>query len=111
MVLTFRSSIPEVFKIVGRDTDGRERVATATRQDSQQPRWSLKLTHPSGRTWDGDFHGPNVLDALGELLNSKETEYKQARAAGHRPDRMLRDPNVRVDNFGDDIQAPITPRR
>jgi hypothetical protein len=95
MALVFKSSTPETFKIVGVDTDGRQRVATATRSDGR--RWELKLTHPSGRTWSGDFHGHNILDALGELLNSKEDEYKAAKARGHKPEPQPYDYNRRVD--------------
>lgn len=102
MVLTFRSSIPETFKVVGIDTDGRERAAVATRLPGGQ-RWELRLQHPSGRHWEGTFHGPNVLDALGELLNSKEVEYKQSKARGHKPEPNVYDGNRQVGTV-----APIT---
>lgn len=69
------------------------------------------LQHPSGRSWRGDFHGPNVLDALSELLNSKNVEYQQERSRGHKPPpSQLVDRNVKVEN----MPAPLTgylPRR
>jgi len=83
-MVTFRSSTPEQFHIVGQDSDGTRRVATATRSDSRHDQWNLKLTHPSGRNWNGTFNGPNVLDALGQMLNDKDQEYRQERGRGHR---------------------------
>jgi hypothetical protein len=101
MVLTFRSTTPEVFKIIGEDSDGSRRVATATRVPGSQARWDLKLEHPSGRSWKGDFTGPNILDALGELLNSKDIEYRQERNRGHRPEPSQFDYNRRLPDDGD----------
>ncbi len=85
MSLTFRSTISETFKIIGEDSDGSRRVATATRIPGAQARWDLKLEHPSGRSWKGDFTGTNVLDSLGQLVNDKDVEYRQERARSHRP--------------------------
>ena len=93
MVLTFASTIAEVFKIIGEDSDGSRRVAVATRLPGTYARWDLELTHPSGRSWKGDFTGTNILDALGEMLNSKEIEYRQARNRGHRPEPKVFDHN------------------
>lgn len=102
MVLVFKSTTEEYFQIVGRDSDGSKRVATATKTAGN--RWDLRLEHPSGRHWDGQFFGPNVLDALGELLNDKEVEYRQSRARGHKPaPEMLRDSNRNLPDH-----APIT---
>jgi hypothetical protein len=107
MALTFRSTISETFKIIGQDSDGSRRVAVATRVPGQQARWDLQLQHPSGRAWKGDFHGPNVLDALGELLTSKDIEYKQERNRGHRPEPKIYDANRQLPEVGD--FAPIIP--
>jgi hypothetical protein len=107
MALTFRSTISEVFKIIGEDSDGSRRVATATKNPSDQRRWDLKLEHPSGRNWTGSFHGPNVLDALGEMLTSKDIEYKQERNRGHRAEQPRYDGNRRLDELGNEIAAPI----
>jgi hypothetical protein len=109
MSLVFRSSIPEQFAIIGQDSDGNRRIATATKVDSQQTRWDLKLTHPSGRNWSGSFNGPNVLDALGELMSSKTIDYRQEKARGHRPEQPLFDHNRRLSD--DDSITPIVPRR
>lgn len=107
MVLTFRSSRSETYRIIGEDDDGSRRVAVATRMPGQMARWDLKLEHPSGQNWSGTFTGSNVLDALGELLVSKEPEYIQSRGRGHRPPQMLRDDNRQVPEAGE--FAPIVP--
>jgi hypothetical protein len=106
MSLTFRSTISQVFKIIGEDTDGSRRVATATRIPGTQERWELQLTHPSGRNWSASFNGPNVLDALGALVNDKNVEYVQERSRGHKPEPKMRDMNRQLLDGGDD--APIT---
>jgi hypothetical protein len=105
MVLTFRSTISEVFKIIGEDSDGSRRVATATRVPGSQERWELQLTHPSGRNWNASFNGPNVLDALGALVNDKNVEYVQEKARGHKPEPKMRDMNRQIPDTGD--IAPI----
>jgi hypothetical protein len=108
MVLTFRSTISETFKLIGQDSDGSRRVAVATRIPGAQARWDLKLEHPSGRSWKGDFSGPNVLDALAELLNSKDIEYRQERNRGHRPEPSQSfDYNRRLPDDGN--IAPLVP--
>jgi hypothetical protein len=107
MVLTFRSTISETFKLIGEDSDGSRRVAIATKNPAHQRQWDLELTHPSGRNWQGTFHGPNVLDALSELLNSKDIEYKQERNRGHRPEPSQFDYNRRLPDDGN--IAPIVP--
>lgn len=107
MVLVFRSSLPEEFVVCGRDPDGRSRMATATRQ-SGAFNWELKLEHPSGRNWSGTYHGEAILDALSELLTSKEIEFRQARARGDRPEGQLYDHNRQVDDIA---VSPIIPRR
>jgi hypothetical protein len=101
VVLSYRSSTPEVFKIIGQDSDGSRRVAVATKIPGSQERWDLQLQHPSGRTWNGVFNGPNVLDALGQLVNDKDVEYKQERARGHRPEPEVRDMNRALPDVGD----------
>jgi hypothetical protein len=102
MSLTYRSTIPEEFKIVGRDPDGRTRVATATRASGDNE-WDMRLEHPSGRHWSGSFRGENILDALGELIVSKDTEFKQDKARGDRPHTEPYDSNRRIEN----MPAPI----
>jgi hypothetical protein len=102
MTLTFRSSIPEEFKIVGRDTSGRERVATARREPGAF-NWNMNLQHPSGRSWQATYHGEAVIDALGELLCSKDGEFKQDKARGDRPHTAPFDGSRRVEN----MPAPI----
>jgi hypothetical protein len=84
MTLTFRSSIPETWKISSVDTNGRERVAVATRNGGDF-NWRMNLQHPSGRKWDATYHGNNIIDALGEFVNSKDVEYTQERGRGYKP--------------------------
>ena len=101
MVLTFRSTIPERFELRGVDTNGRERVATATRESGNFA-WNLRLEHPSGRNWSGSYRGEAVLDALGELMNSKNTEYLQERGRGYRQEpKQLYDPSVSLPETGE----------
>jgi hypothetical protein len=105
MALTFRSSISETFTLTGMDTHGRKRAVTATKA-SNDFHWKLRLVHPSGRNWDASFHGPNVLDAMTELLTSKDIEFKQDGARGDRPPAEAFDGNVRVNDM---TNAPIVP--
>ena len=107
MALTFRSSTPETFRIIGQDSDGGTRVAEATKVPGQTSRWDLRLTHQSGRNWQATFHGPNVLDALGELMNSKNSEFLQEKARGHRPEPQPYDHNRQLPETGD--FSPIVP--
>ncbi len=103
MVLTFRSSIPESFTLIGVDSDGRKRVCVASKNDDDF-HWQLALSHPSGQTWSGSFHGPNVLDALTEMLASKDSEFKQDRARGDRPHEERFDPNRAVNDGSEPIK-------
>lgn len=109
MVLTYRSSQPEERVIIERSANGDKRVARAVQSAHNPKMWNLSLEHPSGMRWRGDFHGDGatVNVALAQLLVDKESDYQQERARGHKPESMLRDPNVRVDAFGEDIAAPI----
>jgi hypothetical protein len=103
MSLTFRSSTPQEFTITGRDPDGRTRTATATRERGDF-NWNMRLQHPSGRNWQATYHGENILDALGELIVSKNIEYVQDKARGDRPPSQPYDHNRQVDSV-----APIIP--
>jgi hypothetical protein len=107
MALTFRSSTPEQFHLVGIDEHGRRRDAVATKRPDGRS-WDMKLTHPSGRNWQASYHGRRgVLDALGELLNSQDAEFVADRARGDRPhgDRMARDTSQPVDEAGNVLGA------
>jgi hypothetical protein len=73
MALTFRSSVNETFTLTGMDASGRKRIVTATKSPTDF-HWQLRLTHPSGRNWPAQFHGGNVLDAMAELLTSRDIE-------------------------------------
>ncbi|MES5485948.1 hypothetical protein QMZ05_24610 [Bradyrhizobium sp. INPA03-11B] len=106
MSLTFKSSRPESFRLVGTDANGRTRVATAQKQ-SGDFYWSLRLEHPSGRNWQAQYHGQAVLDALGELMRSKDNEYVQDRARGDRPHTDAADLNYAVNDVDPD-GAPIS---
>jgi hypothetical protein len=104
MSLTFRSSTPQQFTITGRDPDGRVRTATATREHGEF-NWDMSLQHPSGRNWQAAYHGEAILDALGELIVSKDMEFKQDKARGDRPHTdQGYDHNRQIDSV-----APIIP--
>jgi hypothetical protein len=105
MALTFRSSTPEKFELVGTDPAGRRRVVTATKTPGAF-NWDLRLQHPSGRNWQATYHGAGVLDAMGELMNSKNAEFLQDKARGDRPHEERFDDNRSI--VDGDI-PPITP--
>jgi hypothetical protein len=105
MTLTYKSSIPESFVLVGREPDGRERRVVATKE-SGAFNWNLRLQHPSGESWPGTYHGPNgILDAMAELMRSKDSEFKQDKARGDRPRQPAFDPNRSIDGYA----PPIVP--
>ncbi|MGJ4939298.1 hypothetical protein ACQR1W_01890 [Bradyrhizobium sp. HKCCYLS1011] len=107
MVLTFQSTIAESFELIGTDARGRRRIATASKAP-QDFYWQLELRHPSGDRWEGRYHGNSgVLDALAELLNSRDQQFKQDAARGDRPRADLADPNRAVN----EAVAPITRSR
>jgi hypothetical protein len=103
MVLSFRSSSPSKFEIVGTDPDGRSRRVIATKH-ADDFNWNLQLSHP-GRSWSAKFHGPNVLDAMSELLASHDSDFRQDKARGDRPQADRFDSNRSVDVY----EAPIVP--
>jgi len=105
MVLTFRSTVPEIWRISSVDSNGRERVATATKHQGDF-NWQLKLQHPSGMQWQGSYHGTHVIDALGKLVNDKDSEYAAERGRGYKPEPGSRDTSVRVDELGNNTTAP-----
>ena len=107
MVLTFKSTTPEIWRISSVDSNGRERVATATKHQGDF-NWQLKLQHPSGMQWQGSYHGTHVIDALGKLVNDKDSEYAAERGRGYRPEPASRYAHVPVDDRGNDIGARIT---
>jgi hypothetical protein len=100
---------PRKVQIILTDDAGRARVAVAERMrgNSQTAHWNLTLMHdPSGRSWPADFHGSNILDALGELIERKDHEF--FRHNGRAPNPMLPDRNVSVRETGHDTRAPVT---
>ena len=106
MTLTYRSSIPQSFTLIGRDPDGRQRSVTASK-GSQDFYWNLHLRHPSGRNWQAQYRGEGVLDAMSELLNSKDAEFKLDKARGDRPHEEPLDRNRSVDGYAPPISAFI----
>lgn len=85
MVLSYRSSTPESFQIIGTDAAGRKRSVTATKHPGDFA-WQLRLQHPSGRHWEASYHGnAGIIDAMGELMNSQDAEFRQDKARGDRP--------------------------
>jgi hypothetical protein len=102
VTITYRSSIPQQFTLIGRDPDGRQRSVTASK-GSQDFYWNLRLQHPSGRNWQAQYRGGGVLDAMCELLNSKDAEFTADRARGDRPHEEPVDHNRSVEG----TPAPI----
>ena|SRR5215475_9681620 len=108
MPLKFKSSSPETFMLLGRDEHGRERIVTATKY-ADQFNWQLKLTHPSGQSWPGTFAAPGggnagIIDAMGDMMRSRDSEFVQDRARGDRPREQPRDNTRSVDG----APAPIS---
>jgi hypothetical protein len=100
---------PRKVQVILTDDNGHARVAVAERMrgNSNQAHWNLTLHHdPSGRSWPADFHGSNVLDALGELIERKDHEYHTHN--GRAPNPMMPDRNVSVRETGHDTRAPVT---
>jgi hypothetical protein len=116
MVLTFKSTTPEVFELTRIDSDGRKTVCTATRT-GRTDQWVLNLSHPSGQTWSRHVYGPNAIDFVGDMFVSPESDYREAKRRGHQtPIRLTVDKNIRVDEAGAVMgHAPIighhNPRR
>jgi hypothetical protein len=97
MVLRFKSSTPEQFTLIGRDSHGRERSVTATKH-SNDFNWQMRLQHPSGENWQATYHGPGgILDAMSELMRSKDAQFVQDRARGDRPPQRPFDYNRRIE--------------
>jgi hypothetical protein len=111
MVITFRSTRPERFVLVGEDEFGRKRVATAEKSPDEWA-WQLKLQHPDGQCWAGSYAGrAGILDALATMLNQHDAEFTQARENGDRPrNTMAPDRNRAVDESGNSLAADVIPR-
>lgn len=103
MVLTFRSSRPEERVIIERNANGDKRVARAVSENSKT--WNLTLEHPSGRHWNGTFHGDGatVNIALAQLLVDNENDFKSGTTY---KSPQLKDPNIRVGLGGENIVSP-----
>jgi hypothetical protein len=101
MVLTFKSTRAETFTISNTDEHGRTRTVTA-RKDADDWNWNLTLRHPSGETWSGAFTGrAGILDAMGEMMTSRDAQFVQDRDRGDRPRQVMRtDRNRAVDDGG-----------
>ncbi|WP_027578542.1 hypothetical protein [Bradyrhizobium sp. Ai1a-2] len=91
MALTFRSTIPERYEIIGTDIHGRRRNVVATKRDGDF-NWSVRLQHPNGENWSQTYHGNQVLDVMANLLASRDMEFRQDRYNGDRRTE-IRDPN------------------
>ena len=112
MALTFRSTAaPESVQIIVTDADGTRRVAAVTRDPTNPRKWSGSIKHPSGENWGVDTFDPDAVAALGNLAQafaSREIDYKESKGRGHKRSSPLRDPNVRVDDLGNNTGATIT---
>jgi hypothetical protein len=110
MVLTFKSTRPEKFELIGTDEHGRKRVCTAEKFPDDFS-WKLQLRHPSGQTWEGAYAGRAVLDAMSEMLASRDPQYVQDRERGDRPPAgTATDRNRAVREDGTFSAPHITPR-
>jgi hypothetical protein len=107
MVLVFKSTTPEVFELSRIDSDGRKTVCTATRTGNTD-QWTLSLSHPGGQSWQRHCYGPNVIDHVGGMFVSKESEYKEAKARDFRPRPEPLDRSIRFDEIGNPTASPIT---
>jgi len=74
--------------------------------------WDLVLEHPDGWTRKASYSGDgcNVVLQLADLMARSENEFKQGRARGDRPAQPMADRNVRVDEFGQSLNADIRSR-
>jgi hypothetical protein len=107
---TFKSTGETQIYIVERDSDGTQRIARAI-QDGNH--WRCQVEHPSRVMECSNVFGNrgDVKLALTHYLHQTETEWKNEKARGHRPESRPRDVNVPVDDFGEYRNAQITPRR
>jgi hypothetical protein len=114
-MVTYASTTPIYVQIIIRDSDGSKRVATLEQSLGNARKWTGSVDHPSGTRFSVDTYSADEVDALGKLAEamvSKEKDYSASKGRGHRPpNRYDRDINVRVDEFGNNIAAPITQRR
>ena len=109
MSLTYRSTISEYVQIVVRDSDGSKRVATLERDPGNPRNWSGSIDHPGGASWSVQSFDPDAtaaLDKLAHAFASREVDFRQSKARGHRPEPKRPDFNQRVPDTGD--YAPIT---
>jgi hypothetical protein len=111
MVLTFKSTRAEVFTISNTDEHGRTRTVTASKMPDD---WNFKLTlrHPSGETWSGTYTGrAGILDAMAEMMTSRDAQFVQDRDRGDRPRPEAVDRNRSVREDGSFSEPSIIPRR
>ena len=101
-------NLPRKIEIVLHDDNGGRRVAVAERargRSSNLAHWDLALSHdPGGRTWPASFDGNAILDAMGALIEQKDSEYHTQRGRS----QMLPDRNVPVDEAGALMRQNIT---
>jgi hypothetical protein len=114
-MVTYRSTVSAYVQIIVRDVDGSKRVATLEQDTNNRRKWTGSVDHPSGQKYSVDTYSADEVDALGKLAQAfvmKEGDYAASKGRGHRfPNRYDRDANVRIDDAGNPIGAPITERR
>jgi hypothetical protein len=97
-------------QIAIRDADGSLRVATIERDRNNPRAWVGSVDHPSGEKWSVRTFEADAVAALGQLAQafaSREVDFKESKGRGHKRVTPHRDANVRVDDRGEFIHAPI----
>jgi hypothetical protein len=109
-MLTFKSTTTELVQLLVRDSDGSTRLARLQRDATNPRRWTGAVEHPSGTRWEVSTFSHDRVDAIDKLAHafvSRESDYAASKGRNHRPAPTLRDPNVRVDQAGANIAAPV----
>jgi hypothetical protein len=105
MVITWKSTRPERFWIVGEDEHGRRRSVMAEKT-ADDYNWRLTYQHPNYQQQGSYSSRHGLIDALGEMFAKHDAAFTQSRENSDRPmDRMRRDNNRAVDEGGNSLAA------
>jgi hypothetical protein len=104
-MLTFKSTRPERFWVIGEDEHGRRRMVSAEKW-ADDFGWKLKYQHPN-YVQEGIYNGrAGLLDALGEMFAKHDSDFVQSRENNDRPRQaMMRDQNRNPDGFVADVRG------